>query len=186
MATLALALCGATSAGAAEESLTIYQWTDSDGAYRYTPLLDRIPEHARHTVVTIESSEQVIKVFNLEKLDVAKAEEPTESPFASDRAKRRRLSSLSIGGLVTTIVVVTSSGIMYGLASAQAKDFDKYDQEYLEASPGSPAESTADENRRDARDKNKAFAMAGLGLGIGAGALAVATIVLLVRDLSRD
>jgi hypothetical protein len=57
MATLALALFGATSARAAEESLTIYQWTDSDGVYRYTPLLDRIPDHARHTVVTLESGE---------------------------------------------------------------------------------------------------------------------------------
>ena len=56
MATLALALFGATSAGA-EESLTIYQWTDSDGVYRYTPLLDRIPDPARHSVVTLESGE---------------------------------------------------------------------------------------------------------------------------------
>ena len=52
----ALALFGAATAGA-EHAVTIYQWTDSEGVYRYTPLLDRIPDSARHTVVTIESGD---------------------------------------------------------------------------------------------------------------------------------
>lgn len=53
-AALALALCGTAPAGAAEETFTLYQWTDSDGIYRYTPDFDRIPGYARHTVVEIQ------------------------------------------------------------------------------------------------------------------------------------
>jgi uncharacterized coiled-coil protein SlyX len=48
-----LALCGAAPAGAAEETVTLYQWTDSDGVYRYTPEFDRIPGYARNTAVEI-------------------------------------------------------------------------------------------------------------------------------------
>jgi hypothetical protein len=51
--TLALALCGAAAAGAAEEPVTLYQWQDSDGVYRYTPRLDRIPRYARDSAVEI-------------------------------------------------------------------------------------------------------------------------------------
>jgi hypothetical protein len=50
---LAVALCGAAPAGAAEETVTLYQWTDSDGVYRYTPEFDRIPGYARNTAVEI-------------------------------------------------------------------------------------------------------------------------------------
>jgi hypothetical protein len=51
---LVLAVCGAATAGAAEETITIYQWTDASGAYRYTPTFDRIPSYARESVVTIQ------------------------------------------------------------------------------------------------------------------------------------
>jgi len=40
-------------AGAADEPATLYQWTDSEGTFRYTPDLDRVPVGARDTVVTI-------------------------------------------------------------------------------------------------------------------------------------
>jgi hypothetical protein len=50
---LALALCGAAPASAAEETATLYQWEDSNGVYRYTPEFDRIPGYARHTAVEI-------------------------------------------------------------------------------------------------------------------------------------
>jgi uncharacterized coiled-coil protein SlyX len=51
---LALALCGAGPASAAEETITLYQWKDSDGVYRYTPNFDRIPGYARDTAVEIQ------------------------------------------------------------------------------------------------------------------------------------
>jgi len=50
---LALVLCGVAPGGAAEETVKLYQWKDSDGVYRYTPELDRIPRYARDTVVEI-------------------------------------------------------------------------------------------------------------------------------------
>jgi len=53
VAGLALALFGAAGGGAAEETATLYQWTDSDGVYRYTPEFDRIPGYARQTAVEI-------------------------------------------------------------------------------------------------------------------------------------
>jgi hypothetical protein len=37
---------------------TIYQWTDSTGAYRYTPNLDRVPGSARNTVLTIQTGDE--------------------------------------------------------------------------------------------------------------------------------
>jgi len=58
---LALAVCGAASAGAAEEPVTIYQWTDSEWIYRYTPDFDRIPEYARDTAVTIQASDEPLQ-----------------------------------------------------------------------------------------------------------------------------
>jgi uncharacterized coiled-coil protein SlyX len=57
VAGLALALCGTAPAGAAEETVTLYQWTDSDGIYRYTPEFDRIPRYARPTAVEIRPGE---------------------------------------------------------------------------------------------------------------------------------
>jgi hypothetical protein len=54
---VALALACATAAGAAEETVVLYQWTDSKGVYRYTPDYDRIPASARHTVLTIQAGE---------------------------------------------------------------------------------------------------------------------------------
>ena len=50
---LALALLGVPPAGAAEETVTLFQWKDSDGVYRYTPQFDRIPGYARSTAVEI-------------------------------------------------------------------------------------------------------------------------------------
>jgi hypothetical protein len=44
----------ASAAPAADETLSLYQWTDSNGVIRYTPDFDRIPSSARHTVVTIQ------------------------------------------------------------------------------------------------------------------------------------
>jgi hypothetical protein len=57
VAGLALGLCGAVSAGAAEESVTLYQWTDSEGIFRYTPDFDRIPRYARPSAVEIRPGE---------------------------------------------------------------------------------------------------------------------------------
>ena len=54
---LALAVCGVAPAGAAEETVTLYQWTDSEGVYRYTPEFDRIPGYARDTAVEIRPGE---------------------------------------------------------------------------------------------------------------------------------
>ena len=54
---VALALGCVAAAGAAEESVVLYQWTDSRGVYRYTPDYDRIPMNARHTVLTIQPGE---------------------------------------------------------------------------------------------------------------------------------
>ncbi len=55
-AVLVFAVCGAIPATvpAAEEAATLYQWTDSSGAYRYTPSFGRIPGYARESVVTIQ------------------------------------------------------------------------------------------------------------------------------------
>jgi hypothetical protein len=53
-AVLVFAVCGAAAAGAAEETTTLYQWTDSSGAYRYTPIFDRIPGYARESAVMIQ------------------------------------------------------------------------------------------------------------------------------------
>jgi uncharacterized coiled-coil protein SlyX len=50
---LALALCGVVPAGAAEENVTLYQWQDSNGVYRYTSEFDRIPRYARDSAVEI-------------------------------------------------------------------------------------------------------------------------------------
>jgi len=41
----------------AQKPLTIYQWTDHDGNYRYTPERDRVPKYARDSVVTIQAGE---------------------------------------------------------------------------------------------------------------------------------
>jgi hypothetical protein len=38
-------------------SLTIYQWTDHNGATRYTPEKDRVPGYARESLVTIQAGE---------------------------------------------------------------------------------------------------------------------------------
>jgi len=51
----ALALTLFASAGlAADEPLTLYQWTDSNGVIRYTPDLERIPGYARPSAVAIQ------------------------------------------------------------------------------------------------------------------------------------
>jgi hypothetical protein len=50
-------VAGAAAAADDDGGLTIYQWTDSRGIYRYTPELDRIPSNARDTVVTIQTGE---------------------------------------------------------------------------------------------------------------------------------
>jgi len=41
----------------AEDPLTIYQWTDSNGSYRYTPERSRVPRYARDSIVTIQAGE---------------------------------------------------------------------------------------------------------------------------------
>ena len=40
-----------------DRPLTVYQWTDGQGIYRYTPDLRRVPRYARDSVVTIEAGE---------------------------------------------------------------------------------------------------------------------------------
>jgi len=53
-----LAFAGAAPADTAEESpLTIYQWTDHSGTFRYTPELGRVPGYARDSLVTIQAGE---------------------------------------------------------------------------------------------------------------------------------
>ena len=39
------------SAGGADETITIWQWTDGHGVTRYTPDYGRIPSSARHSAV---------------------------------------------------------------------------------------------------------------------------------------
>jgi uncharacterized coiled-coil protein SlyX len=41
-------------AAAADETVTLYQWTDAKGVTRYTPDLDRIPAYARASAVAIQ------------------------------------------------------------------------------------------------------------------------------------
>jgi len=53
----ALALVSGAAAGA-DSVTTLYQWTDSKGTFRYTPDLDRIPNSARNTVLTIQSKDE--------------------------------------------------------------------------------------------------------------------------------
>jgi hypothetical protein len=48
---------GPANAEADEKPLTIYQWTDHDGSYRYTPERDRVPGYARDSIVTIQAGE---------------------------------------------------------------------------------------------------------------------------------
>ena len=45
------------SAQSDEEALTIYQWTDHGGNYRYTPERSRVPRYARDSIVTIQAGE---------------------------------------------------------------------------------------------------------------------------------
>jgi len=52
-AILVLALWASTAA-AADQTITLYQWTDSNGVTRYTPDFDRIPINARGTAVAIQ------------------------------------------------------------------------------------------------------------------------------------
>jgi hypothetical protein len=40
-----------------EAPLTVYQWTDANGIYRYTPDLGNVPRFARESVVTIQAGE---------------------------------------------------------------------------------------------------------------------------------
>jgi hypothetical protein len=41
----------------AEPPITIYQWTDHNGSYRYTPEMSRVPRYARDSIVTIQAGE---------------------------------------------------------------------------------------------------------------------------------
>jgi len=40
-----------------EPPLTIYQWTDRNGTFRYTPERDRVPGYARDSLVTIQAGD---------------------------------------------------------------------------------------------------------------------------------
>jgi hypothetical protein len=54
----ALLAFGTTAAADSDEApLTVYQWTDANGAYRYTPDLANVPRFARDSVVTIQAGE---------------------------------------------------------------------------------------------------------------------------------
>lgn len=48
---------GDARADSDEAPLTIYQWTDANGTYRYTPELGNVPRFARESVVTIQAGE---------------------------------------------------------------------------------------------------------------------------------
>lgn len=44
----------AASVAGADETITIWQWTDAQGVTRYTPDYDRIPGSARHSAVAMQ------------------------------------------------------------------------------------------------------------------------------------
>jgi hypothetical protein len=50
-------LSAPSSAESDEEKLTIYQWTDQNGSFRYTPERSRVPRYARDSIVTIQAGE---------------------------------------------------------------------------------------------------------------------------------
>lgn len=49
-----LALAAACPTAAADEAITIWQWTDAGGVTRYTPDFERIPSAARPTAVAMQ------------------------------------------------------------------------------------------------------------------------------------
>lgn len=46
-----------TNAETDESPLTVYQWTDRNGNYRYTPERSHVPRYARDSIVTIQAGE---------------------------------------------------------------------------------------------------------------------------------
>jgi hypothetical protein len=51
------AVSAPADAESTENPLTIYQWTDHDGNYRYPPERSRVPRYARDSIVTIQAGE---------------------------------------------------------------------------------------------------------------------------------
>ncbi|MBW2289094.1 MAG: hypothetical protein JRG80_20070 [Deltaproteobacteria bacterium] len=51
------AVSGPAEAETDERPLTIFQWTDHNGNYRYTPERGRVPRYARDSIVTIQAGE---------------------------------------------------------------------------------------------------------------------------------
>jgi hypothetical protein len=51
------AVSAPADAETAEAPLTVYQWTDHSGSYRYTPERSRVPRYARDSIVTIQAGE---------------------------------------------------------------------------------------------------------------------------------
>jgi hypothetical protein len=48
---------GSAQAEDAEDPITVYQWTDRNGSFRYTPDRSRVPNYARDSIVTIQAGE---------------------------------------------------------------------------------------------------------------------------------
>jgi hypothetical protein len=159
-----------------------------DGTTRTVTPADPIPlVPGEHRVeisvngVVAESRTVQIKAASTTTLDIElKNVNSASSSQESSTSKRSIFFPLKVAGISATAATAVLTGVFYGLAAANASDFQQYNDAYSSKDTTDAEAVVLNEKRLDSKSKAEGFSTAGLASAISAGVFGVATLVVAI------